>query len=329
MVEGPAPDDPFFQGALKAYFPKALERFGPEMERHPLRREIIATVLANELVNRAGPTFPARLRQATGADTAGLVRVFVAASAILRLDEAWTEVDALDGKVPAAGQLALYQEIAVLLRRQTFWLARRSRGPEGVEAMIRTYRPAADRLRKAGPDLFSPFVKAEAERRAAALAGAGAPEDLAARLAVLRPLMPLANLADLGAASGWDVAAVMRVYQAAGDAFGFDRLRAAAGSLVAGGEHYERMAVRRVIEELLTGQVAVAQGVIALAGKAAAGRSAEAAAAAVSAWAEGRADQARAARQTLEEIEAAPGPWSFAKLTIVGAALSALTGKGS
>jgi glutamate dehydrogenase len=330
VVEGPAPEDPFFQGALKDYFPRALQRFGPEMERHPLRREIIATVLSNEVVNRAGPTFPARLRQATGVDTDGLVRFFVAASAILRLDEAWAAVDALDGKIAAAGQLALYQELSVLLRRQTFWLARRSsRGPGDVEALVRTYRPAADRLRKAGAGLLAPFVQAEAERRAAALVEAGAPEDMASGLAALRPLMPVANLADLAAASGWDVAAVMRVYQAAGAVFGFDRLRAAAGSLARDGEHYERMAVRRVVEELLTGQVALAQGVIALAGKQTAGRSAEAAEAAVSAWAAGRADQARAARQTLEEIEAAPGGWSFAKLTIVGAALSALTGKAA
>ena len=57
IVAGGAPDDPYFEKTLHAYFPKALGKFDAEMESHRLRREIIATVLANLVVDMTGPTF--------------------------------------------------------------------------------------------------------------------------------------------------------------------------------------------------------------------------------------------------------------------------------
>ena len=326
IVQSPAPDDPYFFATLEGYFPKPLRRYDTEMKRHRLRREIIATVLANDIVNQVGPTFPGRLKRATGCDTEAMVRNFEAARRILRLDEAWDQVSALDGKVPARAQMMLYQELALLLRRQTFWLARRgTRSNAGVEALIRAYRPAADAIRAEGEALFTPFERTQVHARARVLAKAGAPKPLADAIVGLRPLAAVSNLADMARQARWEVVAVTRLSNAIGAAFGFDRLRAAAGSLAGNGEHYERQAVRRLVEELLNEQVALTRAVMAFAGSAQAGADTASARSAVQSWSSLHRIQARAARQTLEEIEAAPGGWSFAKLTIVNAALSALS----
>ena len=119
------------------------------MHGHRLRREIIATTLANAIVDIAGPTFPSRVKQATGCDTRGLVTAFEAAWRVFRLEEAWAAITALDGTAcPAAAQLALYQEAALVVRRQTYWLARRVAGQEAsVQTLVEAYRPAADALR--------------------------------------------------------------------------------------------------------------------------------------------------------------------------------------
>ena len=84
-----APDDPHFFETLKGYFPKALAPFEDEMRRHRLRREIIATVLANDMVNLCGPTFPRRLMAAAGCDTAELVVGFEAAREVLGFGRSW------------------------------------------------------------------------------------------------------------------------------------------------------------------------------------------------------------------------------------------------
>ena len=325
IVQSSAPDDPYFLDTLKSYFPEPLARFEADMKRHRLRREIIATGLANDIVDQAGPTFAPRLMEATGCDITSLIRFFESARRILRLDEAWAETSALDGKIPARGQLMLYQELAVLLRRQTYWLARRTpRASQTTQAMIKTYRPAADALRADGPKLLAPFVRAQAEQRTTALVKAGAPRALAVKIAVLRPLMTVSNLSDMSRKVRWDVTATARIYQAVGAAFAFDRLRGAAGSLAGGGEHYERMAVRRLIGDLLREQLAVTAAVMAFAGSEQAGADAASAKTAVQSWSAMHRDEVKAARRTIEEIEASAGGWSFAKLTIVNAALGAL-----
>ena len=79
IVASAAPEDPFFEQILVRYFPEPLARFEPEMKSHRLRREIIATVMANEVVNMCGPTFPDRLRGSAECDTTALIIAFEAA----------------------------------------------------------------------------------------------------------------------------------------------------------------------------------------------------------------------------------------------------------
>ena len=114
-----------------------------------------------------------------------------------------------------------------------------------------------------------------------------------------------------------------RLYHAGGEAFGFDRVREAAG-VYAVGDQFERTALRRLIEELLTQQAELTRGLMAFAGSAQAGESAEAARDAVVSWAALRREKAQVARNTIDEIEAAGGGWTFAKLTIANAALREL-----
>ncbi|HWW12106.1 MAG TPA: NAD-glutamate dehydrogenase domain-containing protein, partial [Brevundimonas sp.] len=148
IVASGAPDDAFFKQTLVRYFPGPLAKFEADMQRHRLKREIISTILSNEIVNMCGPTFPERLRLSAQCDTGAMVIAFEAARQIFRLDQAWDAVSALDGKIPAEAQTALYQEISTVLRRQTFWLAKRAaREGATVDGLIAAYRPAADALR--------------------------------------------------------------------------------------------------------------------------------------------------------------------------------------
>ena len=326
VIATPAPDDPWFVSTLQAYFPEPMLQFDDEMRRHRLRREIIATVLGNEMINLCGPTFPGRLRAAAGCDTAALVTAFEAARRVLRFEDMWARVEALDGKASAAGQLALFRELSYVLRGQTFWLARRvAKDGGGVQALVNAYQPAVDRLKTLVPAVLSPFEQKAAVRRANVWIKAGAPKDIAHSVALMRPLTVAATLTDLAAGSSWSLEAAARVYHRVGGVFGFDKLRAAAGSRT-GGDPYERLAVRRLIEDMLTEQAALTGSVMAFAGKAEAGEAAHLAKGAVTSWSSLRPEAVRAVKRTLEEIEKAGGGWTFAKLTIANAALRELAG---
>ncbi|WP_374578453.1 NAD-glutamate dehydrogenase [Phenylobacterium sp.] len=324
MAHSPVADDPHFEALLEGYFPKGVRKYDEALRRHRLRRDIIATVVANDAINRCGPTFPTRLMAAASCDVTAFVTAYEAAKAVLDLPAIWDQVAALDGQAPAAGQMALYRRLAYTLRGETFWLARRAaRGGLGVEALVRRYGPGAAALKKLVPEILSPVEHERLNAQVGRLTEAGAPEALARQVAGLQPLTVAVDLVDLADASSWKLAPAARLYQRVGKAFAFDRLRAAAGGFTAG-DAFERTAVRRLVEDLLAEQAAVTRAVMAEAGDPAAGADPESADAAIAAWSAQRRETSEAARKAVEEIEAAGGPWSFAKLTIANAALREL-----
>jgi len=325
IVASAAPEDPFFEETLVRYFPEALARFEDQMRGHRLRRDIIATVLSNEIVNMTGPTFPDRLRAASGCDTTALVIAFEASRRVFRLDEAWNAVHALDLKVPAETQSALYEEIATVLRRQTVWLARRAgRSGATVAGLIEAYRPAADALRAAGGGVLSRFEQDRLQTRLKRFADLGVGEDLARMVSMLRPLVATADIGDLSRETGWSEPRMARLYHQVGAAFDFDRLRAAAGA-VPSADHFDRLAVRRLIEDLMAEQVVLTRAV-ATASPPTVGDSEATAEAAVDAWIGPRQALVAGVRASVDEIEASGTGWTFAKLTIANGQIRQVAG---
>jgi glutamate dehydrogenase len=326
IVASPVADDPYFFRTLEAYFPEAMTRFGDQMNSHRLKREIIATVLANAVVDKAGPTFAQRILFALDGDVDAMLVAFETALRVFRLDEAWREVDGLDYQISAAAQLALYQELARSLRGQTYWLAKRAEKTHvGVRGLIDAYRPAVDVLQQQGMALLSAFERAAVEARCRAFVDAGAPAELAGRIALLRSLADASGIADLARAANWPTEAMARLYYETGSAFGYDRLRAAA-SAISAADGFERAALRGLIIDLVDEQVRRTREIAEAVGGSEAGASAEAADKAVAGWIGGRTDAVERARRVLDDIEQTAGGWSFAKLTIASAALRGVQG---
>ncbi|KQW86415.1 NAD-glutamate dehydrogenase [Brevundimonas sp. Root1279] len=320
IVASKAPDDAFFKQTLVRYFPGPLAKFEADMQRHRLRREIISTILSNEIVNMCGPTFPERLRLSAQCDTGAMVLAFEAARQIFRLDQAWDAVSALDLKIPAEAQTALYREIATVLRRQTFWLARRAMAPGAtVDGLIAAYRPAADTLRAAGASVLSRFEQAQLDGRIAVFTALGATEAMARDFAMLRPLVATADIGDLAREAGWPEPAMATLYHQVGAAFDFDRLRAAANN-VPSADHFDRLAVRRLIEDLMNEQLVLTRAV-AKASDVSVGASEQAAEQAVDRWIGSRMAKVEGVRASVDEIESSGSGWTFAKLTIANSVI--------
>ena len=327
LVAGKAPDDPYFEAALVGYFPSKLAPFEAEMRAHRLRREIIATVQANAMVDMGGPTFASRMQAATGCDAAAAAAAFEAARQVFRVDALWGQVADLDLKAPSGAQTRLFQAIAGHLRAQTFWLVMQEvepgAAPPSVQGLIDAYRPVVDALAAAGPALLSDYDRAALETRRAKFVEAGAPEALAAAVAGLSGLRMAVEIARLAKAKDWPPEAAARLYHAVGGAFGFDRVRGAATGLPAADE-FERRAVRQLIVQLVEEQTALALQVQAVASSPT--DTPEAATAAVAAWSGPRRATVERAARALAEIEQAPDGWSFAKLTLAHAALREAAG---
>ena len=109
LVESDLPEDPYLRHDLERYFPAPLpERYSEQMRDHRLRREIIATVVANQLVDRAGTTFAFRVGEEVGAPADLLARGYAVAREVFDMRSFWRQMEALDNKVTPRSSLKCF-----------------------------------------------------------------------------------------------------------------------------------------------------------------------------------------------------------------------------
>lgn len=112
---------PWFQG----YFPKIIqERFAKAMNIHPLRREITATVLTNEIINRVGPAFIHEIIQTSGVNDVDVVEAFFLACHVLELPKLWHTIDKLDALMMVDVQTQVLLDINQSLSQIVLWFLR-------------------------------------------------------------------------------------------------------------------------------------------------------------------------------------------------------------
>jgi len=141
-------DDPYFDKVLRRYFPRQLvERFGDDLGMHPLRREIIATVVANDMINMGGITFAFRVMEETSVDEAGVARAFSALREIYDLDEFVEGLNALPASFPTEIWSTIHLDMRRLLDRAVRWYVNHVESGTPVDEGIGTFKPLMDPLR--------------------------------------------------------------------------------------------------------------------------------------------------------------------------------------
>ncbi|MBN9009065.1 MAG: NAD-glutamate dehydrogenase [Rhizobiales bacterium] len=250
LAESDVVDDPLLAEALVAYFPRRMRAaFATEIATHRLRREIIATAVANDMVNRGGPTYVTRIADRTGAGPAVIARAHAAASAMLGLADLDAAVDRLDGKIAGALQLDLYAAIQQTLVGAAIWLAGNASFARGIGATVEAFRPTVAATGEALPEALPPGLAADIAARAKAWQAAGVPVGLARRIANLPALAAAADIHLIGAETGAPAGRVARVYFAAAEAFRAVAIGRVASTINAA-DPVEAMARDRAIDAL-------------------------------------------------------------------------------
>lgn len=115
-------DDPYLEGVLRTYFPAALvERFGQHLDSHPLRKEIICTRVANELVNIGGITFAYRIMEEFNVGIDSVARAFIVARELFELGTAAKLHSELSPKTPLDAWFTVLRDNQRVLDRAVRW----------------------------------------------------------------------------------------------------------------------------------------------------------------------------------------------------------------
>jgi glutamate dehydrogenase len=225
LLASDLPDDPYLEQDLRAYFPSLMrERFVPQIENHPLRREIIVTQVVNDLVNGAGMTFWPRLEGETAATPAELTRANFVAREIFGSLPLREELRTYDNVLDASVQTRMRLEMRTLVERASRWLVSNRRPPLDSQGTVDFFSGPVQRVMAELPELMTGREQAAFQARRDNLMGQGVPEDLAVKVAVLPPAYMLLGLIEIALREQLDPAEVARVHFALGERLGLPAL---------------------------------------------------------------------------------------------------------
>ncbi|NNE22803.1 MAG: NAD-glutamate dehydrogenase [Rhizobiales bacterium] len=251
LLQTDVPDDPYFEEQLFRYFPAGMQKkYAAEISNHRLRREIIATMLANGMINRGGPTFILRLQEETGHDVAHIAKAYAVARDAFSLIDTAQLIDALDNQIDGGLQVELYVQLQRILRRATIWFLRNETFAEGLAATVTRYNKGIGEVSKNLKGALPAHNWSRIEDRVKSYTKQGVPEGTAQAVSGLRYLLRATDIVQVAAQSNRPVTGVAKTYFTAGIALGVDRLIVRSDEIDTT-RYYDKLAVNRSIDGIL------------------------------------------------------------------------------
>ena len=116
FLETDLPDNKVINQLLFDYFPQqAIDRYRELIPKHPLAKEITATMLTNRVIDQAGSAFLQTTSRLTGSTQVEVANAYLIFDSLLTGDELRRAVFALDNKMSAARQYELLMKLEDLL----------------------------------------------------------------------------------------------------------------------------------------------------------------------------------------------------------------------
>jgi glutamate dehydrogenase len=261
MVESSLVDDPYLDREVRGYFPpKVVERFGHLLSQHALRRELVATIMANDVVNSQGITFVSRLCAETGAEQAEVVRAYYVARQVTGAVARWARIEALDGTIDPVLQNQLMVGIDRMVEDVSRWYLLHPQ-PGGLEALIASHAAAfaelASVIDTAGPDEWREFRTALAD----GLIEQGVDSDLARRHAWQPELTHSPDIAQVAQITGRSIQEVAEAFFLVGERLHIDALEHRVLALHSD-SRWERWAALAMEDDLMAVRREVAERVL-------------------------------------------------------------------
>ena len=206
-------NNPYYTKLLHNYFPEPLRnKFKSAMETHRLRNELIATELANSMVNFMGSNYAYRINDETGATLVEVAACFSIAMEIFDIYTLWDEVRALDNKISTTVQHEILSRTQRLIRRATRWFLRHGDRSIPMQDYITYFKDDISNL----SDTVSGVLEKREERELDGITQkyikSGVPERLAKRVTYLSTLFSGLDIVEMSKTSAEDTNVVAEIY---------------------------------------------------------------------------------------------------------------------
>jgi glutamate dehydrogenase len=214
------------------YFPTVLRRRYVEFfPGHRLSRQILATLIANDLVNRMGPAFVRRIQVDTGAGIVTIARAYTIARQICQARSLLKTIEGLDYEIPATAQVTLMFEISRSLRHACYWLIDRFGEKLEIESSVERLKANMSIVYSRTGGIMSTAARLRHQNAARAYVDMGVSEKLSNRMSALLLTRPALDMADLATIYKPDVIDFAKLYAATNEKLGLYWLHVCAEDL--------------------------------------------------------------------------------------------------
>src|SRR6185369_11501010 len=225
------------------------QRFAPLIAAHPLRREIVALAVGNELVDTMGMTFLVRAVRDTGRDVLEVVRAWVAAREIT--DAAGLYGELHRSRLAAQPEQRCMLDLAGAIERAALWLVRGPVPGRPLAETIDRFREPVGTLLASWPELLTAARSTAHQTAIEQLVASGLEPALAARLARLRTADEVLEIAHIAQLSGAPLSSAAEAYLGGASLVDLDWLREVLPSTLSGEDRWEPRAVASLLEVVI------------------------------------------------------------------------------
>lgn len=218
--------DKYFDSYLINYFPKLMQKnFQEEILAHPLKHEIIRTVVTNKIVNQLGGPSLNMLKRETGARLCDIVRSYTIICEIFDLNNLWSEVESLSNNIDYKIKIDMFTEIAKIMRRGIAWFSKHIKRPINVSNTIEEFFTPSHSLSKKVGDLLLGEAKIKFKDKIKLYISSGVESKLAHKIAALDSLVSVFDIIYIAKKTNKSNIDVANLYFATASKFSIDWLR--------------------------------------------------------------------------------------------------------
>lgn len=205
--------NPYYKDLLINAFPTQLQtKYEAQIQEHPLRKEIIATKLANEVVNDMGLNYVTRMQEETGAPVEEVLTCYIIAREVFGLHDVWFAIEDLDNKIPAIVQTEMLHQMRRTVRRASRWFLRHRNKSASISESIALYKPTFEKMSTHLGDYLVEKEKGLLLTLQQDFEREGVPSQIAAYVAQLSSIFSIMDIADVARATKRDVEDVASLY---------------------------------------------------------------------------------------------------------------------
>jgi len=202
-------------------FPVALQKdFRKQILTHQLRNELIATKLANRMINRLGLIHPFELAEEEGVNLAQIAASFVVIEELLEMDQVWQAIES--GDMPETARLKLLERTAAAMSSHMADLLRHGGTGFAPSELIKSLTRGIGQLEKHSGDLLTETARERSAELCQHFVELGAPKAAAGKVVHLFEVDGSIGLAGLARDSGISPEVLTEAFTQLGSKLGLD-----------------------------------------------------------------------------------------------------------